>query len=73
MNVAQCDNCKALGPTVPSGWIIAVVIEQPQPSFLSFMGGGNGGADPAGMFCTWKCVAEYAMVRALVPGGEVTG
>ena len=71
MNVSQCDNCKVIGPVTPAGWIVTGVIEQPQPSLLTMFGGGGGAAEPA-MFCTWKCVAEYAWLKAVIPGGEVT-
>ena len=72
MNVAQCDNCRNLGPTPPIGWVKAATIQPPAEC------SGNGwarylGADRSdhtnhvvGIFCTWQCAAEYARARALL-------
>lgn len=70
MNVTQCDNCKKLGPCPAPGWIVAVIVPQPQSSWLTTVLGGGAPGDMEGIFCTWRCLAEYAAARALIPGGE---
>jgi hypothetical protein len=71
----ECDYCRTLGDApAPPGWII--VAEQPEPceepGFLAALGHSHG-ADLAGTFCRWQCVAEYATARALVPAEDPEG
>lgn len=68
MNATECDNCRRLGPLPAPGWIVAMVIAKQEQSFLSMLsGGGSPGAEVAGTFCGWRCVAEYAAARSLIP------
>ena len=74
MTKTECDNCRTLGPCpVPGGWIITAV--QPEPSEmtgLAMVFAGSRDDEPA-TFCSWKCVAEYAAVKALVPAVDPEG
>ena len=72
MKVAQCDNCRRLGPNPPIGWVNAVVLEPPSCSSdgwaSRYLGQGQRewSDNLVGIFCTWQCVAEYATARALL-------
>lgn len=71
----ECDNCRVLGDCPPPpGWIPVSVVEEPspEPTLISAMTGHSPTTtDTEGIFCSWKCVAEYASVKALV-GEEAT-
>ena len=73
MKVAQCDNCRQLGPNPPIGWVNAVVIDPPDSDgegwavrYIRSGGQQNWSNNLVGIFCTWQCVAEYAAARALL-------
>jgi hypothetical protein len=70
VNVSQCDNCKRIAEAPPpSTWPVVMTMQEPQHQLMSFLGGSSGGPEIAGMFCSWRCLGEYASTRALV--GEV--
>lgn len=73
MNVTECDNCRKLGPMPAWEWIVAIVQKEAESSFMAMLGGGNSQAEVAGMFCSWRCVAQYAVARALVAEAEAAG
>jgi len=59
---AQCGTCRAFSPS--TGWL--VLARQSEPSFMSSMlGGSSGGAELVDTFCSLRCVAEYAYVKAV--------
>jgi len=70
----ECDNCRALGDCPPPpGWIAASVVEEPasEPSFVAAITGHGGTrADTEGIFCSWRCLADYAMAKALIAGAQ---
>lgn len=73
MKVAQCDNCRSLGPIPPIGWINAVVIEPPSACsgegwVTRYMGNADSSNTITGIFCSWQCLAEYATARTLLDG-----
>ncbi len=76
MNVAQCDCCRDLGPLTgltypPSGWLslsLLIPRDDDRPSALSAIYGPSAPVmwQTAGVFCSWKCAAEYCIARALL-------
>jgi len=61
----QCDTCRTFAPQSSPRWLYLVQQPSEQPSFLDSMLGSR--ADPL-TFCSMRCVAEYAVARALVEG-----
>lgn len=73
MNGIQCDTCRtftAMPP--PEGWLFLARQEAPAlPSMLAMIsGGGGGGAELAGTFCSLRCLTEYAYVRLAAEGTQ---
>lgn len=66
---AQCDTCRSFAPQPSAGWFF--LGRQSEPSIMSVLG-GSGGAEIMGTFCSLRCVAEYAYVKA-VAGESATG
>ena len=66
MYASQCDNCRKLGPVPPVGWLAVADIKPPRmPSFLSVLQDQSEEQPP--MFCGWRCLADYAIAKALIP------
>lgn len=62
----QCDTCRTFTPQPSASWLFLVRPEA-QPSVMSALLGASRSEDPA-TFCSWKCLADYAIARALVEG-----
>ena len=76
MTRTECDQCRKLGDyPAPAGWVFTA--QQPEP--CQEEGGGfmaiaySHGAEIAGTFCSWGCVADYATARALIPAEDPQG
>lgn len=66
MNLNQCDNCRVTSPPPSAGWLVVSEIEGQSNGLF-----GTGiSSKIAGMFCTCRCLAEYATARALVIEAE---
>jgi hypothetical protein len=64
MTRTECDNCRGLADApAPDGWIILAVQEEEADGPYQ----GCRSADLAATLCGWKCVAEYATAKALIP------
>jgi hypothetical protein len=50
-----------------------LVQTEPVPSSLLATLTGTGGPEIKAMFCTWRCAAEYATVKALVDSTGTEG
>ena len=63
---SQCDNCQKLGDVpAPHCWVyLSVIVPAPAGELIALIGSGTS-ADTVGLFCSYKCVAEYAAARAL--------
>lgn len=64
----QCDTCRKFSPT-GAGWL-ALNNLAAQVSFMDML---TGPQEYPPAFCTWKCLADYAIARALVEGQPVEG
>lgn len=60
----QCDTCRVFSPS-GNGWLTLARLERTSIMEQLFPGGPQE-YPPA--FCTWKCLADYAIVRTLVEG-----
>jgi hypothetical protein len=60
----QCDGCRIIGPVPPVGWLFLIRQDDPVTAGLAGLL-GNGGSDVLGAFCTFGCLADYAMAHAL--------
>jgi len=62
----QCDTCRAFAQGGTPGWLF--VAQQPEPSAtFSFASMFGQPAEPL-TFCTFRCLAEWAYVRAVALG-----
>ena len=62
----QCDTCRTFAPQGSPRWLYLVRQPPEPPSFVESMLGSSR-AEPL-TFCSMRCVAEYAVARALVEG-----
>jgi hypothetical protein len=70
----ECDNCKALGDSPPpQGWVILTEVMPPSEESFVTLVTGSGGTSTEGVFCSYRCVAEYAATKALVESVEQGG
>jgi hypothetical protein len=67
--VTMCDQCRAIGGNPPLGWYVLVTIGTGE-SYSSWAGADVIANQRAGVFCSAKCVAEYATARALLESAE---
>lgn len=76
MNGLQCDTCRKFAPgsAPPAGWLMLLCQDPPSMSMISMLsGGGNGGAELTGTFCSLRCLAEWAYVRLVAEGTQGGG
>ena len=62
---AQCDNCRTFAPMPMENWIVLTVQEPQQGGVLAMF---YGQSSPSLLFCTMRCVAEYAIAHTLISG-----
>jgi len=68
----QCDTCRKFSPSGGNWLHLGRITER--VSFMDILTGAPQEYPPA--FCTWKCLADYAIARALLegqPAGEEQG
>lgn len=76
MNGLQCDTCRTFAPVPPpAGWLFVLRQEAPAVSsvFAMLGGGGSGGLELTGTFCSLRCLAEHAYVRLAAEGAQGPG
>ena len=61
----QCDTCRTFTPQPSVSWLYLLRPEV-QPSVMTAIFGGHSEHPP--VFCSWRCLADYAIVRALAEG-----
>jgi hypothetical protein len=61
----QCDTCRTFAPQSSPRWLYLVQQPSEPPSFVESVLGTR--TEPL-TFCSMRCIAEYAVARALVEG-----
>ena len=61
----QCDTCRAFTPAPGHTWLSLARVQE-RVSMMDILTGSQQEYPSA--FCSWRCLADYAIVRALIEG-----